>query len=159
MPSAAGAAMRGIQVESRTDKTIRDAKEASERTHTAKAACGKAAVKASRVCDHLLGIVYKEEDPLSFQEAMGQSEADDWQKGIKAEIKSIAEHRVWMELPRSKIPQGKKAVKSKFVFNLKCNEQRKVVRHNVRLVVKGFTQVEGIDYTDTFSPVAGLESF
>src|SRR6266481_8408410 len=141
------------------DRAIRDAKEASVRIRTAKAARRKAAIEVSLAHDHLLGIVYEDEDPLSHREAMGHSDADDWQKGIETELKSIAKHKVWTELPRSDIPQGKKAVKSKFVFHLKCDEQGKVVRHKVHLVAKGFTQVEGVDYTDTFSPVAQLESF
>src|SRR6266481_1645686 len=122
-PSVAGAVLRGLQIESKTDRAVRDAKEASVRIRTAKAARRKAAIEASLAHDHLLGIVYEDKDPLSHREAMGHSDADDWQKGIETELKSIAKHKVWTELPRSDIPQGKKAIKSKFVFHLKHDEQ------------------------------------
>jgi len=67
IPSAAGAAMWGIQMESRTDCAIREIKEASEWTCTMRAAQHKAAVEANLVTDHLLGIVQEADDPLSFQ--------------------------------------------------------------------------------------------
>ena len=116
-------------------------------------------VEVNLEANHLLGIVYEEDDPLSFAEAMRQSNAEHWRKGIVAKLESIDEHKVWMEILRTDILQGKKAVKSKFVFHLKHDEQGKVVRHKVCLVVKGFMQIEGIDYTDTFSSFAWLESF
>jgi len=55
------------------------------------------AVEANLAQDHLLGIVYEENDPLMFQEAMGRSDVEDWKHGIEAELKSINEHRVWTE--------------------------------------------------------------
>jgi len=77
------------------------------------------AVEANLTQYNLPGIVYEENDILTFKEAMSQSDAEEWKQGIEVELKSISKHKVWMEISRNEIPQGKKVVKSKFVFHLK----------------------------------------
>jgi len=52
------------------------------------------------------------------------------------------------------LPQGKKAIGCKWIFRIKYNPKGKVERYKVRLVAKGYTQLEGINYMDTFSLVA-----
>ena len=71
VPSTAGAVMEGIKIESHMERVIREARETSIRLHTVKAAQRKVAVEANLAQDHLLGILYEEDDPLTFLEAMG----------------------------------------------------------------------------------------
>lgn len=54
--------------------------------------------------------------------------------------------------------KGIHVIGTKWVFRNKLNEQGEVVRNKVRLVAQGYSQHGGIDYTETFAPVARLES-
>ena len=55
-------------------------------------------------------------------------------------------------------PQGARVIETKWVFRNKQDDQGVVVRNKARLVAKGFSQVEGLDFGETFAPVARLEA-
>ncbi len=98
----------------------------------------------------LINKAAKYQDPLTFQEAMRSSFADDWRDVCQYEIDALAKNGTWM---LTDLPVGRKAVRSKWVFKRKADG-----RFHARLVAKGFTQIQGIDYDETFSPVARFES-
>jgi hypothetical protein len=55
-------------------------------------------------------------------------------------------------------PEGKNVIGSKWIFKNKLNEQGQVIRNKARLVCKGYAQIEGLDFDETFAPVARLEA-
>ena len=55
-------------------------------------------------------------------------------------------------------PKDKNVIRTKWVFKNKMNENGQVVRNKARLVCKGYSQVEGVDYEETFAPMARLEA-
>jgi hypothetical protein len=55
-------------------------------------------------------------------------------------------------------PEGKNVIGSKWIFKNKLNEQGQVIRNKVRLVCKGYAKMEGLDFDETFAPVAILEA-
>ena len=95
-------------------------------------------------------------DPTSFEEAMRSIHSSEWLEAMKDEMRSMSTNDVW---DLEEILKGSKTVGCKWVYKTKCDSKGNVERYKARLVVKGFTQREGIDYNKTFSPVSCKHSF
>jgi transposase InsO family protein len=94
-------------------------------------------------------------DPGSLAEAKGRSDWPMWQEAMQKELESLRKANTWTVVKR---PSGKNIVGSKWVFHIKKDANGHIAKYKARLVARGFTQVYGVDYTETFAPVAKLAS-
>ena len=78
-----------------------------------------------------------------------------WVKPMNEELDQIEKNETWDLVPR---PKDKNVIGTKWVFRNKLNEDGQVMRNKARLMCKGDAQIEGLDFEETFAPVARLES-
>jgi len=105
--------------------------------------------------EHEFDVGMLENDPINFQQVMQDSNSHKWIDAMNEEIKSMADNDVWEIVP---LPKGARPIGSKWIFKTKRDSKGNVEKYKARLVAKGFTQKEGIDYKETFSPVSLKDS-
>lgn len=89
-------------------------------------------------------------EPESYSQA---AKDENWVKAMKEEISALENNGTWCLVP---MPENKNVVGCKWVFRVKYKSDGSVERYKARLVAKGYSQQEGVDYFDTFSPVAKM---
>ena len=88
----------------------------------------------------------------TFAEA---STDEQWVKAMEEELDQIEKNETWELVPR---PSNKNVIGTKWVFRNKMNEYGQVIRNKARLVCKRYAHIEGIDFEETFAPVARMEA-
>lgn len=94
-------------------------------------------------------------DPMTPEDALGGHNAVDWRNAMHSELASLDVNNTWELMS---LPAGRKAIKTKWVFKTKRDDDGTVLRYKARLVAKGCSQTYGVDYTETYSPVVRYTS-
>jgi hypothetical protein len=87
-------------------------------------------------------------EPKKVEEAQKD---DNWLETMYEELHQFTRNDVWMLVPR---PSDHKVMQTKWIFKNKSNENGIVVRNKARSVAQGYTEMEGIDFDDSFARVA-----
>ena len=94
-------------------------------------------------------------EPTTYKEAVESPENEKWKTAMPSEYDSLMKNETWK---LEKLPENRDAIGSKWVFKIKRNADASIDRHKARLVAQGYSQKEGIDFEETFSPVARFTS-
>ncbi|KAJ9561989.1 hypothetical protein OSB04_007149 [Centaurea solstitialis] len=109
-------------------------------------------IRSATANECLSAAFFSNVEPLKVVDALADP---DWFIAMQEEINQFLRLKVWRLVPR---PEGKSIIDTKWIFKNKKDEDNVVVRNKARLVAKGYKQQEGIDYNETFAPVARIEA-
>jgi hypothetical protein len=108
--------------------------------------------------EHAMATVVENAEGLTptYEEAQKRPDWPKWEEAIRKELDSLEKMSTWRLVKR---PPKTNVVDSKWVLRIKKNSAGEVDKYKARLVARGFTQIYGIDYYETYAPVARLTSF
>jgi hypothetical protein len=100
-------------------------------------------------------LLLDQDEPTTYEEAIRGPDSEKWLEAMKSEMESMYENQVWTLVD---LPEGVTPISGKWIFKKKTNVDGIVDTFKGRWVAKGYKQIHGIDYDETFSPVAMLKS-
>ncbi|XP_019164275.1 PREDICTED: uncharacterized protein LOC109160431 [Ipomoea nil] len=100
--------------------------------------------------DSFVSSITSTQEPQTYHEA---EKHQVWREAMESEIEALVQNNTWT---LTDLPKGKSQIGCRWVYKVKHKADGSIERYKVRLVVKGYTQQLGVDYIETFSPVARM---
>ena len=94
-------------------------------------------------------------DPVSVDDALSRDDGHLWKRAMVEEMDSLRKNETWKLVD---LPKDRETVSCRWLFKAKMHPDGTLARRKARLVARGFSQIYGVDYEETFSPVARYES-
>ena len=94
------------------------------------------------------------DEPTNYEEAMVSPDSAKWLEAMRSEIRSMYENKVWTLID---LPNDRRDIEIKWIFKRKTGADS-VTIYKARIVAKGFRQVQGVDYDESFSLISMLKS-
>ena len=91
----------------------------------------------------------KDNDPIKVSDALARSDANEWKLVMQDKYRSLQENKTWDVVPR---PKDHNVIDTKWLFKIKRNPDSSINKCKARYFVRGFTQVPGVDFDETYSP-------
>jgi hypothetical protein len=92
-------------------------------------------------------------DPVTYLQAIHSTQSHEWNQAMREEYQSLVANGTWTLVPR---PERANIIGGKWVYKTKVDSNGNPIRYKARYVAKGFKQVQGVDYFDTYSPVTRM---
>jgi hypothetical protein len=125
------------------------------RKNNPRSARGTSSKALENIVNSAMTVQLAGKDPQSRKEALEAPDSEQWLEGEAIELADIEKRGVWKLVER--LP-GMKVLKNRFVYKRKRHPDNTIYQRKVRLVVKGFSQVKGVDYEDTFASMITFQS-
>ncbi len=93
--------------------------------------------------------------PNTYAQAIASPDAPQWQNAMEEEFNSLMRNGTYTLVP---LPSGRNVIRTRWLYKVKCRADGSVERYKARWVAKGFSQLYGVDYDETFAPVVRLEN-
>lgn len=92
-------------------------------------------------------------DPQTYHQAISATNSQEWIEAMNKELSALEWMGVWEEV---ELPDGEHALGTTWVYKRKTNAENQLIKHKARLCAQGFSQVEGVDYSETYAPTGRL---
>lgn len=95
-------------------------------------------------------------DPHNRKTALTSTEWNQWEQAMQEEYNSLLENKTWEVVDR---PTNRKVLTGRWVFKRKLGSNGEIARHKARFVVRGFSQIYGLDFDETYASVVKSASY